>query len=374
MMFTPGIFACRPKPVSAIPEDWVFRWDLTDQGFFNNAGADTSYTPYHKTDKNGNVVVFNQYSEVAISTNYGESFNYIDYTGNRVDPYGVATDGNGKWLCVLQTGGLDTTFDILVIENNGQSHYVNNVNIDIHSLISLDTDGQGTWIIGAIDEMYRSTDDGATWATVAYNTIPSDDLTGDISFLRYMGNNTWLAGFIVPDISSPEGDISEYYYVSSDSGTSWGKLDTFPILFDNSSFQNSVYTIDSYQGTWAVGTTERLLLSSDEGATWYMSDIDLVDLGNDVSNSIYQVVVVYGGGRLYVFSNGEGIFNDNVSFYTEDGGTTWQVLNPFPVSMSSSSNTNLKQYVGNDNGNHVIGLGADYNYGGYRTGKLRPPL
>ncbi|MFJ5297502.1 WD40/YVTN/BNR-like repeat-containing protein [Pseudomonas sp. NPDC088368] len=148
---------------------------------------------------------------------------------------------------------------------------------------SMDTDGQGTWIIaGTGTQLLRSTDDGQTWQPVTVTAAPSGYTWNRV---KYCGANTWVVG---SNGGSGQG------IRSTNNGASFGAIDfghggaTIAIESNGKGVMlaqgPNLRKSTNYGATWVAGPTisgQAISISTDKNGTWVLTT-------GATSNGVYR--------------------------------------------------------------------------------------
>ncbi len=158
---------------------------------------------------------------------------------------------------------------------------------DVHFTSLLDG-----WVIGQgfdTAALYRTTDGGETW-------VPVPDFMGAYVSVDVEGTNIWAA-----NVGGP-------YYYSNDNGASWiqGELPGSPHTVNDMDFFNA-------STGYAVGWWGEAFRSGDGGLTW-----EVLPTPNNTDN--LTDIYLLGENEFWLSTN------ENVAYYTNNGGQNWSVL------------------------------------------------
>lgn len=171
--------------------------------------------------------------------------------------------------------------------------------------IAVDPTNNSRVLAGGIGKIFASTDNGATWSSIATN-LPGNFIA------RHLAFNTTGSALVAADSTVIE--------VSADGGTTWAAA-SVPIV----TFKGVVASPVNASTFWAYtgnGNTKRLLISNDAGATWTAETTSGLP-----SNTPFQFLAAAGGGTpaLYGVTSSGG-------FKSLDGGNTWTQIATQPAS------------------------------------------
>ena len=173
---------------------------------------------------------------------------------------------------------------------------------------------------------YVSTDGGANWTSNG-----SDSDGGIMYFLD--ANNGWKASSVN---DAPPHNIS----YTTDGGSHW----TTQYTDITTGGFNAIHFVDANNG-WVVGDKEKILKTTDGGATWTpITNTGLPVGGNNFTAVFFSNVNV---GRIA--AGGDDNRNSSI-LYTADGGTTWEIqaLALPPSVGKSNSNSASKTQIADD--------------------------
>ncbi len=208
-------------------------------------------------------------------------------------------------------------------------------------------------ISGFINKLYKSTDQGASWAEVS--TTGLADL-GNVHSLTISGNKMILGGM---NVNSANG---AKIYTSTDNGASWTlSMTGYDITYSPADFvtadNGDVYVNGVKYDNGISGYINKLFKSTDQGASWSeVSTSGLNDLGNVLSIEI-------SGNKMIL--SGQNVVTTNADFgkiYTSsDNGSTWNLsITGFDESYSASD------FITADNGDvYVNGVKYDNGISGF---------
>jgi hypothetical protein len=221
-------------------------------------------------------------------------------------------------------------------------------------------------LLGSFGDVYRSTDEGATWKRVSAINDEVLSLTVDVNGYIYAGTKfRQLCGFLV---WCDYGDV----YRSTNNGESWTKVaskldDGVTSLVTNSKgrifagtseglfratptleFWHKVYEANiltlaiNAKDEIFMGTTAGVYRSTDGGDSWYR-----------VGLQSYQVLSLLAdnGGNIFAGTNTGGIFNST------DNGDTWTALNSGLPNLGVAAlaiNQSTRQIFAGTSGNGVF--------------------
>ena len=177
-----------------------------------------------------------------------------------------------------------------------------------------------------IGNVYVSTDGGANWTSNG-----SDSDGGIMYFLD--ANNGWKASSVN---DAPPHNIS----YTTDGGSHW----TTQYTDITTGGFNAIHFVDANNG-WVVGDKEKILKTTDGGATWTpITNTGLPVGGNNFTAVFFSNVNV---GRIA--AGGDDNRNSSI-LYTADGGTTWEIqaLALPPSVGKSNSNSASKTQIADD--------------------------
>ena len=174
---------------------------------------------------------------------------------------------------------------------------------------NIGSNGAGVWMVGVIDDLIVSTDNGVNWSLVSGSNFQAAGK--DVKTVDY-ANGVWL-------IAGESGFLKR----TADNGTTWTDQD---IAFGSDNVVSVAFggAGDSTANVWiGVGGNGKISRSTDNGITWA-----LVDGGHNVTLNA-------------VASNGSGswvaVGNSGKLGYSTDDGSTWTF-----ATASSGTGVNLR--------------------------------
>jgi len=289
----------------------------------------------------------------------GNSSGVIFVGGN--DPAGLtvtrrSTDGGATWAS-MNTGinnslfalrladngvglaiGSDSGFSALLrrTTNSGATWATVSTSFGVNSIRSVDTDGNGVWIIvGNNGLAARSTDDGATFTSISVGYS-----TNIIRSVVYGGGNTWL-------LAGVGGVIRR----STDNGVTWS---TATRAAGTCTISNLA---TDGNGTWITVCsspvqTDFILRSTDSGATFTNTNV----VGNDLFFQGGPIRATFVDGKYYVvgFSSLNGSTVEP-RLYESTTGIAWEEIF-LNISLSNSVG-----YIAANVGNNKLFVGGSEN-------------
>jgi len=249
--------------------------------------------------------------------------------------------GNNVWMAAGQNGTLWRSTDGAswsAVDMSGATGWFTN-GVDVRHLAS---DGAGTWMCDNHDQIFKSTDNGASWAKV-YDTADSP-LSDDgfkirgIAYSTHSGTSRWVV------FARDSGQTRIIHATAADT-SSW----TVATL-DGGALQNQNLVAHSNRHIAAAGSTVMMVVgdnvsrSTDGGQDWtyYTSDNDdlpRTDARGLATDGNGTWVVVHDSGRVSINTNDGAAGSWAEQTGVQDGG----------------SNTNLRFPTG---GNNVENLDA----------------
>lgn len=160
-------------------------------------------------------------------------------------PKSCDCDGNGTWVAAGGVSSLNTLRSV----DNGVTWTKVQSNIGSKDGNSVSCDRLGTWVIGTLGAIWRSTDNGLTWVQSAGTGV------SQIWNIANNGKGVWI---LVSNTSSGSSVLR-----SADNGLTWSQM-----ALGLGAEATKVVATD-YAGNWFVGTsTGRIARSVDEGQSW----------------------------------------------------------------------------------------------------------
>lgn len=283
---------------------------------------------YSLTISGNNVIVGTASHEIYVSTNWGDTFGWVDLPGPDGTVYSLASS-EGYVYAGLRDW-YSNPMGVLVSQDHGLTWTQTPLN-DKHP-ISLAANGSnviaGTLYYGA----YFSTDNGQTWTQTHLNCREVYSLESINNYLfAGTGTTNWT--------NTPQaiGGV----YISDDCGDSW----SFSGLGDRHIFSLEGAANKIFAGTvyFPSPSTAGLMVSDDFGVTWEQTML----------NNAPVFSLSASGQNMYAGMYGNGVY------YSPDGGTSWwqtQMTTGEVISMYAFSNIAL--------------AGRSYDHGIFRTEDL----
>jgi photosystem II stability/assembly factor-like uncharacterized protein len=182
--------------------------------------------------------------------------------------------------------------------------------------LSFATSRQG-WMLG--EEMYSTTDGGATWTTLSPRSEETTPATCCMPLIHFPIDSMQL---LSPTVgwASWEGDL----FWTEDKGLTWTQITPARNLFGSHKIF-SVFFLDTRRG-WAL-SADAVLSTIDAGAHWSMTKLDVSYLQERLGRygtvgQIYFADSLHGWVSLDVDSGREG--HKSWLLITSDGGGSWQ--------------------------------------------------
>lgn len=159
--------------------------------------------------------------------------------------------------------------------------------------------------------VYKTTDAGTTWTkktSATYNNAAS--FANIIHF--WDANN----GFTIGDPINGKYEA----YKTTDGGETWTVLSTAPSTSDDNEFGYNGGIEVNGEHVWLTSSTGVVWHSGDRGTTWNKFFTPIMDFGGVITEGSF--------GHLSFSSPSYGLVigSDEMLFYTEDGGTNWEVM------------------------------------------------
>jgi len=175
-------------------------------------------------------------------------------------------------------------------------------NYGLHFHDNIGSNGAGTWMIGIIDDLIVSTDNGVNWSIVS-----GSDFLGtnkDVQSVNY-ANGIWLI--------AGEGGLLKR---TADNGTTWTDQD---IGFSTTAVRSLAFGGAGTSDTniWmAVGDTGKIARSTDNGITWTIVSSGHTTLLNNIASN---------GSGSWVATGNSGKLG-----YSTDDGSSWTFATATP--------------------------------------------
>lgn len=272
-------------------------------------------------------------------------------TGAVYDQFFYSTDGGGTWNISTTTMNKGITSPSQVIEIQEPTEAEQLKGDEMLTPTSLATfrsismiDANNGWAVGTLSAVYKTTNGGVTWDSVA-TTIP----TG-LSLYRVQFINA-STGWIFSYTTSATGTV----YKTTDGGATWT-----PTILPGTGLATQVYNAHMLNENvgYLVNYTPRPMKTTDGGATWTEQTIS--DGYSGVMYDIHMLnenvgFIAAGGGRIYMTTNGGTLWdtipnlpyktgtrygvhfiNNSIGYVsgsagtvlkTTDGGATWTLMN-----------------------------------------------
>ena len=188
-------------------------------------------------------------------------------------------------------------------------------------------------VVDELGQVYKSTDAGSTWIAttgIPDNLSPAEDINfttmlngwvigqgGSSLFHTSDGGNTWIpvtdfgGAYISVDVEGSNiwaANIGDIFYRRTDNGATWiqGTLPSSPAQIGDMDFYNE--TIG-----YAVGWWGQAFRSDDGGITWEI-------LPTPTTDHNFTDIYLIGPNELWVSTN------NDVAYYSANGGQNWAVL------------------------------------------------
>ena len=253
--------------------------------------------------------------------------------------------GNNVWISVGQNGTLYRSTDGAswsAVDMSGATGWYT-TGVDVRHLAS---DGAGTWMCDNHDFIFKSTDDGATWAKV-YDTADaplSDDdyrIRG-IAYTVYGGTARWVVltrkSSNTRVIHATAADTSSWTLATLDGGTVTGQ----------NLIAHTNRHIAAAAGTVIMAVGDNISRSTDGGQDWTYTSDD----GNDLPRTDAKGLATDGNGTWVVVHD-----SGRVSVSTSDGAPgSWAEQTGV---QDGGSNTNLRFPTGGANVENLDAVCAD---------------
>ncbi|HOJ17289.1 MAG TPA: YCF48-related protein [Ignavibacteriaceae bacterium] len=298
-------------------------------------------------------------------------------TGFAFDQFVHSTNGGQNWSIATTTKGNAPKQTVFVPETEQveESKLTPELTPSPYTQIwSIDmvTDQIG-WAVGTMSAVYKTTDGGLTWDSVA-TTLPAGLTLRKVDFINQN------VGWIFSTYASAAG--TNTIFKTTDGGATW----TGSMLTGQSASNLGIYGAHMLNENvgWVVSYKPRPYVTTDGGATW--TEQNLVDTYSGFLYDIQMIdanvgYCVGGSGRIYKTTNGgvnwdtltvptRSYSNYNVhfldankgmvigssgtAFYTTDGGATWEFTNSsgatqYGLSVATNSKGNTTFYTAGSN-------------------------
>ena len=313
--------------LAAVPSVWSFTpFNIASLGLVRGvAGANNTW------------VAAGGYSRLARSVDDGLTWSLIIVVPS-TSPGGVATDGNGVWVC--SGAGSDVVGFRRSIDDGvtwtSPTGLPTTTTQGVGGGQTITTDKNGTWLgcysHAASNLMYRSTDNGASWA------LSSSGITANQVLEAVVMNQTGVC------LTTRLGNNSTSFFVSTNSGASWTTRSR-----PQSGVAASIF-VNAAGNLFVCFTDKTLWRSNDLGVTWF-SIPSFAALGV-TANRLEEdengaITAACEGGKVA---------------YSGDGGDTWRVFNTAETGdlQSIAYNPNTKTWFGSG---PINGLRSPYGVG-----------
>ena len=186
--------------------------------------------------------VFSTTSRIPSATTFNLSS--PDFNPSTVTRFIHYSETYNKWFAG-GNGGMTLT------STNGVNWTETKPDFTNQSLVDFASDGNGTWMVTATNGIWRSTNGGSSWSQVLVTTSSA-------GYINHAGN-TWL--------QAGDGTLR----VSTNAGNTWSAGATWA--------GSKLAPVGDGNGNWAYSNvasqTYRISYSTDNGATWSLSDYSL---------------------------------------------------------------------------------------------------
>ena len=251
------------------------------------------------------------------------------------DGYFLRTaNGGNRW----ETGRLQVTGVVVGRNENLQAVSI----VDANFAVAAGFDGV----------VYKTFDRGATWQSIGYPNLPGDFFISDVKFINrnlgYVTGNrpgsgenlfrttdggaTWTpvypnGGYSIDFIDANRGWVlstSGLGYRTTDGGATWQQM-----LLPNQGFTPSIFKLDfiNQNEGWAVGWDGYAAHTTNGGATWQLQNI---------ASSQDVIIGLHVLSGMEAFAVGRSSVGSGTFYHTNDAGATWS-NSPLPSQYSLSS-------------------------------------
>jgi|GEM_PF-2152267 len=168
---------------------------------------------------------------------------------------------------------------------------------------------------GAVGGIWKTTNAGATWTRQNSATFNGPDGASFADAVHFWDENVGVA---VGDPSDGGWEI----YTTTNGGTNWTRIPvgSLPAAIDPTEYGMTNQFAVSGNSIWVGTTFGRILMSTDKGATWSVSQAPIPDFGGGVNGS---------QSADFAFSDAtHGLLqtSDYLLYNTDDGGVTWNTI------------------------------------------------
>ena len=249
------------------------------------------------------------------ATSWSDSFAPLETTYTAV----YALDADHAYTChftdIRKTSNGGTNWSVMTVPGGSPSAGIKDIDFSPSGQIGL---AVGDDIAGT-NMILRSGDAGANWTFVAAANIPG--MQGGFWGVFFKdNNNAWVCGQWNDGVGSTLTKI----YHSTNAGANWSQVYSGP-----AGVPRKLYSL-AVKGNLglAVGQNGEVVKSTDGGATWARQNPVIANLD---LNSIYIV-----DEKIAIAAAGSGNTGAGAIYYTEDGGTTWNLYRSYPTRQMKS--------------------------------------
>jgi photosystem II stability/assembly factor-like uncharacterized protein len=325
----------------AVKDSYIF---ACAQGVYRSSDNGATWTKvipinalFSATCVSGNKVFASEYNYTLVSTNNGVNWSYVnDLEGSA----GFSFYCNGNFI---YAGGVSEIYRS-TDQGNSFVQIPINFGFSIVNIYSITSIGSTLFAATSYNGVYKSSDNGSTWASANTGMGPKDTRT-----LAVTGSSSLIAGAHYAGV-----------FRSTNQGSSWIRsMSGFPA-------GSSVSGLFASGSTVLAGTYDGLFRSTDNGLTW-----DKITSINDTVNYSHIRGICIKGGTIFIGT----IFHFHSTVYkSTDNGVTWERSgNGFPSNLSfinslivSGSNilaaTSEGVYYSSNNGDNWIHANAPNQY------------
>lgn len=233
------------------------------------------------------------------SEDFGDTWQFVPTPQNGA--YRVVTDGKG----VIMGTSYNSSGSFMRSVDNGLT-WTKEENLDGRPIQEVATDTNGTWIARGVygTEIYKSTDNGASWTKIPGVTLSGGSSAG---FIEYSNGYFLVAGY-----------GSYEMVISTDSGNTW---ETRTLPYSAPTLEQGIF----FSGDrWIYALTNYRYFESFDLVSW--TEVQYIKKTESRWNIVF---------------NGKGVLmtgNVDSTIVSEDNGVTWTAVNPIkPLPLSNSS-------------------------------------
>jgi photosystem II stability/assembly factor-like uncharacterized protein len=284
--------------------------------------------------------------------------------GSAYDQFYYSTNGGTTWNISTTTlnKGMTTNSQVVEIPEPTEAEVIKGEELmtptSLATFRSIDMiDANNGWAVGTLSAVYKTTNGGVTWDSVA-TPIPAAKSLYKVDFINL------TTGWIFCYSAEATGTV----WKTTDGGVTWT-----PTILPGTGLATQVYSAHMLSTTkgWLVNYTPYPMFTTDGGTTWTAQS--LVD---SYTGTLYDIqmfdentgIIAGGSGRIYRTTNGGALW-DTIPGLPYKAGSWYSLhfINNNIGFISGSAGTTMKTTNGGLNWTLINTNGGVVNYGIYIT-------